>query len=107
MSPTPVALIPCDGRIAVNLNYTSSAETLAAVLHERAALARCIGVWKRQHGLAAMDPAREAAMQAELGNLAPREGFDAAALQRIFAVVFRESRTIVAAAGDSTPTGAG
>jgi chorismate mutase len=72
---------------------------LAAVLHERDALARRIGDWKRAHGLAAVDPGREAAMLARLADLADPNGFSAAALQRLFAAVFAESRALVEQAG--------
>lgn len=68
---------------------------LAAVLQERAALARRIGAWKRVHGAPALDPAREAAMAERLAAFADAGGFDAAALQRIFAQVFAESRALV------------
>lgn len=68
---------------------------LAAVLQERAALARRIGAWKRAHGAPALDPAREAAMHEGIAALGASDGFDAAALQRIFAAVFAESRALV------------
>lgn len=71
---------------------------LAAVLQERAALARRIGAWKRVHGAPAIDPVREAAMQAGIVELGTTDGFDAAALQRIFAAVFAESRALVTGA---------
>ena len=68
---------------------------LAAVLHERASLARAIGKWKRQHGMALADPAREAAMLVRVTELANAAGFGAEALARIFTVVFAESRVVV------------
>ena len=68
---------------------------LADVLHDRARLARAIGAWKRQRGMALADPAREAAMLAQICRLAATGGFDADALQRIFAPVFAESRALV------------
>lgn len=67
---------------------------IVAVLHERAALVREVAAWKRAHGIPVADPAREAAMLEDIGRLAAAEGFDAAALQRIFAVVFAESRAL-------------
>ncbi|MBL8728788.1 MAG: chorismate mutase [Planctomycetes bacterium] len=66
---------------------------LAAVLHERARLARTIGAWKRARGRGLADPAREASMLAALPT--PAGGFDRAALQRIFALVFAESRALL------------
>lgn len=72
---------------------------LAAVLHERARLVRTIGAWKQERGMAPADPAREAAMLAQVGTLADTGGFDAPALQRIFAQVFAESRALVLRAG--------
>ena len=72
---------------------------LADVLHERARLARTIGAWKQQRGMALADPAREAAMLGQVGALAGPGGFDAEALQRIFAQVFAESRALVLRTG--------
>jgi chorismate mutase len=68
---------------------------LAGVLHERARLARTIGAWKRQRGMALADAWREAAMLVQVGELASTAGFDMHALQRIFAQVFAESRALV------------
>lgn len=68
---------------------------LAAVLHERASLARRIGAWKRQHGQPLADLAREATMLEQVRQLAGTPGFEAEALVRIFAVVLAESRAIV------------
>jgi chorismate mutase len=68
---------------------------LAAVLHERAALAHRIGACKRRHGLPLADPTREAAMLAQVRTIAAASGFDADAIARIFATVFAESRAIV------------
>jgi chorismate mutase len=71
-------------------------QRLAAVLHERAALARRIGTWKAARGLPAADPAREAAMLRAVRGLSANAGFDADALERIFAAVFAESRALAA-----------
>lgn len=70
---------------------------LAAVLHDRARLVRQIGVWKRQHGLPAVDPSREAQMLAAAGAHAPTDGFPPGALQAILAAVFAASRDLAAA----------
>jgi chorismate mutase len=85
---------------------------LAAVLHERAALARAAAAWKQARGLPVADPAREAAMLARIGELggmgwlSGTGGFDVPALQRIFAVVFAETRALgEGAAGAGTAQG--
>lgn len=67
---------------------------LAAVLHERAALARAAAVWKQARGLPVADPAREAEMLARIGELGAPGGFDGPALRRIFAQVFAEARAL-------------
>lgn len=66
---------------------------LTAVLQERARLALAIGAWKQAHGQPLADPAREAAMLAALP--APPGGLDRPALQRVFALVFAESRALL------------
>jgi len=68
---------------------------LAAVLQDRARLARSIGAWKRQRGMPLADPHREAAMLIAVGDLTVAGGFDAEALQRIFVHVFAETRALV------------
>ncbi|HEX5052354.1 MAG TPA: chorismate mutase [Planctomycetota bacterium] len=68
---------------------------LAAVLQERARLALAIGAWKRRRGLGAADPDREAAMLAQVVQVAPAGGFAAPALEAIFGAVFAESRRLV------------
>ncbi len=68
---------------------------LVDVLHERARLARAIGAWKQQHGLAAVDPGRERAMRAALLALPAAGGFAADQLAAILDVVFAASRQLV------------
>lgn len=66
---------------------------LRDVLQERARLVVEIARWKRARGLAIADPGREARMVAELLS-APGDGFDAAALERLFRAVLAESRAL-------------
>ena len=66
---------------------------LAAVLQERARLTLAIGACKRARGQGLADPAREAAMLAALPAAAA--GFERAALERVFALVFAESRALL------------
>jgi chorismate mutase len=68
---------------------------LAEVLQARARLCREIGSWKRAHGIAAVDRARERAMLAAVLAHAG-EGYSRAALTRILRAVFAESRALVA-----------
>lgn len=82
---------------------------LCALLHERAALCREIGAWKRRHGVAAADPAREAAMLAQLLSMPstpaePGTGLDRAALERILRCVLDESRALVAVSMRAEPS---
>lgn len=70
-------------------------ERLQQCLQERAQLCARIASHKRVRGLAAVDPARERAMLAHV-LASPGEGFDAAALVRIWTAVLAESRAIVA-----------
>lgn len=67
---------------------------LLAALGARARIAREIGALKRRLDLPASDPRREREMLAQLLRDAP-DGFSRAALSRILACVFRESRAIV------------
>jgi chorismate mutase len=69
---------------------------LVAVLHERARLCRAIGAWKRAHGVAAVDAAREAEMLSALLRDAPADGFGRDDLRAILHAVFAASRRIVA-----------
>lgn len=69
-------------------------ERLQSALQERARLCARIAAWKRRRGLPAVDPTREAAMLSRV-LAGAGEGFDAAALRRIWAAVLDESRAIV------------
>lgn len=62
-------------------------------LQARARLVTAIAQWKRAHGQRIADPGREAAMLAQV-LAGAGEGFPPAALQRIFAAVFAESRAL-------------
>jgi chorismate mutase len=73
---------------------------LGEVLQARGRLCREIGTWKRAHGVAAVDRARERAMLAAMLAHAG-EGYPRAALVRILRAVFAESRALVAAGGRS------
>jgi len=67
---------------------------LGDVLQARARLCREIGAWKRAHGVAAVDRARERAMLAAL-LAGAGAGYSRAALTRILRAVFAESRALV------------
>ena len=79
---------------------------LVALLHERGRLCRAIGNWKRRHGVAAADPAREAAMRDALLRELPADGYEREQLDAILQALFAASRALVA--GNPTPdTGPG
>ena len=69
---------------------------LVDALHDRARLCRTIGRWKQARGLAAEDPAREAAMLDELLRRCPADGMPPAALATVLRAVFAASRALVA-----------
>jgi chorismate mutase len=68
-------------------------QRLLAVLQERARLAMAIGRHKHARGQPLADPAREAAMLAALPTTT--SGLERAALVRVFAAVFAESRALL------------
>ena len=68
-------------------------------LQMRARLGREIAAVKRTIGLPLPDAERERAMLAAIGA-DPGEGFDAAALRRIFQVVFDETRRAIRESDD-------
>jgi chorismate mutase len=68
---------------------------LVATLHERARLCRTIGAWKRAHGVAAVDAAREAAMLTALTGDVPADGYSREQLTAILREVFTASRELV------------
>ena len=68
---------------------------LCATLDERARLVRGVAAWKRAHGAAPLDPAREDEMLRRVRALARPDGYGADALERIFRAVIAESRAIV------------
>jgi chorismate mutase/prephenate dehydratase len=68
---------------------------LVDVLHDRARLCRAIGAWKRAHGQAAADPAREQAMLEALLAEVPADGFARDDLRTLLQHVFATSRALV------------
>lgn len=70
---------------------------LVGVLHDRARLCRQIGSWKRRHGVAAIDPAREQAMLAAALEALPPDGFSREQLAAVLRAVFLASREVVTA----------
>lgn len=68
---------------------------LVDALHERANVARRIGVHKRAAGLASIDPARELQMRRSLLQDLPADGFSEPALTAILDAVFEQSRRLV------------
>lgn len=69
-------------------------DRLQRVLQERGALCARIAAWKRARGLPAVDAAREREMLSHLLR-SPGDGFDRAALERIWSAVLAESRAVV------------
>lgn len=71
-------------------------QRLTDVLHERAHLARQIGVVKRAAGMTATDPDREQTMLTAMLGDTPTDGFSKNALEVILRAVLHASRAVVA-----------
>jgi 3-deoxy-7-phosphoheptulonate synthase/chorismate mutase len=66
---------------------------LRDLLQERARVVRGLAKWKRAQGLPIADHAREAEMLRKVLHV-PGDGFDRAALAKLFHAVFRASREL-------------
>ncbi|MBM3974500.1 MAG: chorismate mutase [Planctomycetes bacterium] len=90
-------LMPADPTLA-QLRHEMDAlnARLVELLHARGRLCRAIGAWKARHGVAAADPAREAAMLAALLQETPADGYSRPQVEAILRAVFAASRARVA-----------
>jgi chorismate mutase len=70
-------------------------QSLVVALHERARVCRSIGLWKREHGVPAIDAAREEQMLAAMLRDLPDGGFSREQLTTILRAVFAASREVV------------
>lgn len=69
-------------------------ETIIWAVADRMAVSRAVGEFKKRHVLKIKDPAREKALKKFHQKLADKYGITAQTLQKIFALIMKESRRI-------------
>lgn len=69
-------------------------ETIIRSIARRMAVSRAVGTLKKLHGLPVKDPAREKALKKFHQKLAKKHNITEKTLQKIFALIMKESRKI-------------